>query len=120
MLLCEGGRESRITLALHERADSNGDQSRTGDGKPQLGKKEALRRGRRYKQRVIRVCHCGRLHTVVRSGGVAFLHDKRSQADAEAAGDAEAVGDVAVPAAKPSGHTDRPISAAGGGSTTRE
>lgn len=50
-----------VTLPLPERADANGERRTTNDGRRRLGKKEALRRGLRHRQRVLIACICGRL-----------------------------------------------------------
>lgn len=56
-----GGEEMLFTLPLHERVDANKTKRVDARGGPQTGKKEALRRGLRRSQGVIRVCICGRL-----------------------------------------------------------
>lgn len=80
-----------VTLPLHEQADCNGERRTTSDGHRQLGKKEALRRGLRFRQRVVNACHCGKL------GGkssrlVEHLLQKRARAAAAEKGGVPATG----------------------------
>lgn len=75
----EGG-SLRVVLPLHARADANGERRRTSDNRPLLGKKEALRRGLRHKQRVVTACHCGKLTGGKRSGVVQVLLQQRAAA----------------------------------------
>lgn len=98
----EGG-SLRIVLPLHARADANGERRRTSDNKPLLGKKEALRRGLKHKQRVITACHCGKLTGGKRSGVVDVLLGQRNTAAAAAqaaAGAPAAVRQTCVPAVR--------------------
>lgn len=71
-----------VTLPLHEQTDCNGERRTTSDGQRQPGKKEALRRGLRFRQQVVNACHCGKL------GGkesrlVEHLLQKRARAAAD-------------------------------------
>lgn len=75
----EGG-PLRVVLPLHARVDANGERRRTSDNKPLLGKKEALRRGLKHKQRVITACHCGKLTGGKKSGVVDVLLRQRATA----------------------------------------
>lgn len=55
------GEELVFTLPLHDHVDENKAKRLDPRGKPLTGKKEALRRGLRRRQGVIRACICGRL-----------------------------------------------------------
>lgn len=57
-----GGRELVFTLPLSDHVDANKQKRLDAHGKPLTGKKEALRRGLRRRNDVIRACICGR-HT---------------------------------------------------------
>lgn len=70
-----------VTLPLHGRADANGKRRTTSEGRPLLGKKETLRRGLRFRQRVLDACHCGNLGGK-KSRLVEFLLQKRRGAAA--------------------------------------
>lgn len=50
-----------VRLPSHARVNVNGERRRDASGKPQLGKKEALRRGLRFSQHTISACFCGKL-----------------------------------------------------------
>lgn len=96
------GGELRIVLPLHTRADANGERRRTSAGKPLLGKKEAMRRGLRCKQRVVTACHCGMLTGGNKSDVVAVLLRQRAAAlvaaqDPPAPAASDAVGEARAP-----------------------
>lgn len=74
-----------VALPLHQRAEANGRRRTASDGRPISGKNETLRRGLRFRQRVVDACHCGKL------GGkpsrlVEFLKQKRASAAAAGEG----------------------------------
>jgi len=62
-----GGDELIITMPLQDRAQENGERRLNSCGQPVLGKKEALRRSLRVRQRVISACFCGALTNKPRS-----------------------------------------------------
>jgi len=76
-----GGDELRITLApLRAAVDANGAARFRPDGTRVLGKKEALRRGLRVRQREICVCVCGRLQGRPKSAIVELAAARRAAA----------------------------------------
>lgn len=86
-----------VQLPLHGRADVNGARRQHADGKPLLGKKEALRRGLRRAQHTIVACFCGKFSP--RSPLMEVSHQR--QAAAEAAAAAAAALDAIATAAAP-------------------
>jgi len=81
----EDGQELFITLPLHDVVDENGQRRRNDDGSPVLGKKEALRRGLRQRQKVVVACFCGKLTGVAESPIIQLLARRRvSKARADA------------------------------------
>jgi len=79
------GQELNITLPLHHLVDENGGRRRHDDGSPVLGKKEALRRGLRQRQKEVVACFCGKLTGVAESPVVKLVAQRRiSKARADA------------------------------------
>lgn len=65
-----------VTLPLHQRINANGQRRAESNGKRALGKEETLRRGLRFRRRVLDGCHCGKLGGK-KSRLVEFLKQKR-------------------------------------------
>jgi len=79
------GQELNITLPLHHLVDENGERRRHNDGSPVLGKKEALRRGLRQRQKEVVACFRGKLTGVAESPVVKLVAQRRiSKARADA------------------------------------
>lgn len=93
---CGGEDVLNIMLPLYGRADINRERRVTSDGNALLGKKEALGRGLRSRQRVVSACHCGRLTGGKKSGLVGFLLERRSREAPAAASAADMAGADAV------------------------
>lgn len=94
-----------VNLPLHQRTDANGQRRTESNGKPVLGKNETLRRGLRFRQRVLDACHCGKLGGK-KSRLVDFLVQKRKLAAAAlqaAASGPRGSGAVQAPAQRAAG-----------------
>ena len=74
----QDGDELLITLPLRDRVAANGEHRRTPSGDRVLGKKEALRRGLRVRQKVVVACFCGALSQTCASPVMRLLPSVRA------------------------------------------